>query len=169
MDNRGRRKIRRSARDNSNVMTLLDEHKQFRKTLQAHKESLVGLNLRMAAKFFLGLNAPLRRHLKLENKWVLPLYKRIGSVPPGGKPEQFIAEHKMILGHLAWLKRSLVGLQKGGKNQRAKVLRHLVRSEQFGSLLEHHDFREKRILYPFLQANASLVERKRLLKRWSLH
>jgi len=147
-------------------MGLLREHAKFKKLLQVHRESLVGLDLSTAGEYLGVLDQTLRRHISLENRWVLPLYRRLGPAPAGGGAEQFLTEHKMILGHLIWLKRSLGRISRSRKDRKTRALEHLTRAQQFASLLTHHDLREKRVLYPRIQRRASSEARRLLLKKW---
>jgi hemerythrin-like domain-containing protein len=111
----------------------------------------------------LAFERDLRNHMEMEERHILPLYEaRVGHVV-GGDPQFFYLEHKNLLRNLDLAKeglRKLAGDPSAGRRQ----AHEFIQSESLlHHLLEHHDLREKNILYPCLDQALTPDERDRLL------
>lgn len=108
----------------------------------------------------------IKRHIKEEETLLLPLYARAGRVP-GGDAQLFIGEHQRIVEFIDRLKK-LIPLEQGfGGSADRTAIEILYQEAMFRWLLEHHDEREKQILYPTLDRVTSESERTRVLRKCS--
>lgn len=142
---------------------LLDVHADLSEKLAVHRDHVVGLEWRRAFEALEEFERALRRHMEAEEKYILPLYEeRVGHVT-GGDPQFFHLEHRNILRNLETAKeglRRLVADPKAGRRQAHEFLKD---ENLLLQLLEHHDLREKNILYPLLDRKVSPEERERIL------
>jgi hemerythrin-like domain-containing protein len=109
-------------------------------------------------------------HMRDEEECILPLFKARGGERPGARAELFEKEHAQMRRLLRGLKRrsrALAARGKGGSDAAALIL--LDRQAQFQSLMQHHDEREKNMLYPVLDSLTSPEERRdiRCRLRWA--
>jgi hemerythrin-like domain-containing protein len=100
-----------------------------------------------------------------EETFILPLYReRVGRIL-GGDPEFFTLEHRNILRNLVTAKESLRRLAADPRAGRRQAHEFLDQEGMLLHLLEHHDLREKNVLYPRLNDVVSEQEREDLLRR----
>jgi hypothetical protein len=103
--------------------------------------------------------------MRMEERHVFPLYAaRVKDPGPGGGAEVFVAEHRNLI-------RNLDGISKGfaalGRKRRpgARDLQLFLESEHlFIQILDHHDRRERNLLYPRLEGALAADERAALLR-----
>ena len=126
-----------------------DWHRALHEQFAEPVKSLYGAldePLRVAVRVT-GLTRRLVQHLTLEEDVVLPLYRRhVASPPPPATPQQFVEDHRLIRSCLDELRG--LALQASFKPLDPSFLRHALVA--FDELLEHHDQREMKYLYPAL-------------------
>ena len=146
------------------LMEMMDVHRDLSERLAVHRDHVVGLEWDRALEALESFERELRRHMDAEERHILPLYeKRVGAVT-GGDPQFFYLEHKNILRNLETAKdelRKLAADPKAGRRQAHEFLDH---EGMLLHLLEHHDLREKNVLYPKLDEVLSPDERRALLE-----
>lgn len=111
------------------------------------------------------VEAEQREHIRVKEEILLPVYARAGSIP-GGDPKFYLNEHEKMLKILEGFKEVLPRLiqEKPGQNRR-EIIELFDQGYWFKRLHEHHDQREKNILYPVLDRVTEEAERKELLRR----
>ena len=124
---------------------LLDVHGDFIERLMRHQEALVRGDLAAARAEIAGLRRDIEAHIAHEEAKILPVIERAGSWSRIGDPRFYRDEHVQIRSALEGLEAKTAALVPAG--HRAIAL--LIGEERaFVSLLEHHDDRERRALYP---------------------
>lgn len=146
------------------LMEMMEVHRDLRERFARHRDFVVGLEFARALKVLIDFEQALKRHMEDEEKHILPLYEsRVGHVP-GGDPRFFYLEHANLLRNLETLKESLRRLALNPDAGRRQAHEFLHEEGLFLQLLEHHDLRERNILYPSLDRVLSEEERKALLE-----
>lgn len=151
------------------LLNLLEVHAALHEQFAVHRDFVVGLEFDRALAELEKFEKDLRLHMRAEEDYLLPLYKeRVGHVP-GGDPDFFTLEHENILRNLEVAKQSLRRLVASPSAGRRQAHEFLNEEGILRHLIDHHDLREKNILYPRLDAVISKEERESLLLRcgWS--
>lgn len=145
------------------VLRLLEIHGDLRERLARHRDLVVGLEFARAAEALSEFGRALRAHMDDEERHVLPLYEtRVGSVP-GGDPELFRSEHCNLLRRLDEACEAARRLAADPQAGRRQAHEFLDSESMLLHLLEHHDLRERNILYPELDRRLAPEERRTLL------
>ncbi len=144
---------------------LMHVHRDLDELFARHRDAIVLLNFKQALELLEQYEVELRRHMKHEEEQIFPLYEeRVGHVP-GGDPRFFYLEHANLLKNLALFKplvEKLAADPSAGPRQAHECLRE---QSSYLHLLEHHDLREKNILYPQLDRKLTQDERSAILSR----
>jgi len=147
------------------LMELMDVHGGLHESFARHRDLVVGLEFAKALEALEGFERELRAHMDDEERHILPLYEeRVGRVA-GGDPQFFWLEHKNLLRNLDTAKAALRPLAGDPKAGRRQAHEFLHTETLFMQILEHHELREKNILYPQLDAAVSDVEREAILAK----
>ncbi len=150
------------------LLELLDVHAGLHERFAVHRDFVVGLEFGRALEELESFERALRAHMDVEEAHLIPLYReRVGRIT-GGDPDFFTLEHRNILRNLDTAKtelRTLAALPSAGRRQAHEFL---DREWMLLHLMEHHDLREKNVLYPKLDEILSESERKALLDRCGL-
>ncbi len=147
------------------LLELLDVHAGFMELLAQHRDLIVGLEFGAAAEALATFETALRRHMEAEEKYVLPLYEeRVGTMI-GGSPEMFRLEHKNILRNLDDVKKLAKELAANAQAGRRQAHEFLDNETMLLHLLQHHDLRERNILYAELDLKLSEAELTALLAK----
>jgi hemerythrin-like domain-containing protein len=150
----------------SSFLQLLDHHKELDEMFLLHQEALLYLDLDRAVEILWEYEAKLLAHMKAEEELLLPIYQERAGRVPGGPVELFLGEHKKMRAFLQEFHKAIVQMQaEESARLRRSVLALLDRQFMYKHLVEHHDLREKNILYPWLDRITSDEERARLLKK----
>lgn len=152
-----------SALPSASLTRLFETHDRVQEAFALHQEALLDLDLQ-AARLHLETHAEiLRAHIREEEVLLLPVYGERTPEAPGGRVAQFTAEHR----HLEEMVRGLAGdvaaLSLGEPALRRKVIAIFDREALYKHLLDHHDRRERNVLYPVLDRVTSSEERERML------
>jgi hemerythrin-like domain-containing protein len=142
---------------------LLDTHDRLRERFALHQEALLDLDLPMALRFLEDHAALLRLHIREEETVLIPVYARRAGDLPGGSVNQFLSEHRHLERTLEELRNDVALLRLDQDDLRRRVIAILDRESMYKHLLDHHDRRERNILYPALDRITSGEERNRLL------
>jgi iron-sulfur cluster repair protein YtfE (RIC family) len=145
------------------LLEMMEVHADLHESFAVHRDYVVGLEFGRALEALERFEADLRSHMAIEEQHILPLYeRRVGHVL-GGDPQFFYLEHKNILRNLETAKDDLRRLSTDPKAGRRQAHEFLDREGMLLHLLQHHDLREKNVLYPKLDEALSPEERKAVL------
>jgi len=149
----------------ADVFVLLgDEHRRLDGIFLSHQESVLMGDWEGAAATLAEYKALLAHHMKVEDEEVLPVYNvRVGEVP-GGSAEVFRLEHRRIEKLLGEVERRLQ--ETSQKPTRRGTISFLDFEKMFKDYIEHHDLRERNILYPKCQESFSAAERESVRRSW---
>ena len=145
------------------LLKLLDIHADLHEKLAVHRDFVVGLEFPRALEELERFEADLRAHMDAEERHILPLYRKRLPPVPGGDPELFSLEHQNILRNLASAKEALRKVIATPGAGRRQAHQFLDAEWMLLHLLEHHDAREKNVLYPRLDAILTEEERTQVL------
>ncbi|MDD5542253.1 MAG: hemerythrin domain-containing protein [Acidobacteriia bacterium] len=155
-----------AAKKDSSFLQLLDTHQRMMQSFFLHQEALLQRNFRLAHRRLIQYERRIRKHIQEEERWLMPVYARAGNVS-GGQPQLFIGEHRRIEEFIDRLK-ALLQKERGRERSASRhAIEILYQEAMFRWLLEHHDEREKQILYPTLDRVTSKKERNVILKKCS--
>lgn len=138
--------------------SALDLHQAIEVLLVEHRLALMQVDLSAARSTWTAFSARLRHHLATEDELVGPRYRSrppADGWPRGAAPEIFDNEHAKILSRLETLEAGLEDLTSASPSVgglRVRCLSLLDRQKVLQDILEHHDLRERRFVYPHLEA-----------------
>jgi len=159
-------------------MQLLEVHDLLEELFLAHQTALLDRNLPAALSCLDQFAELLAAHIADEEKVVLPAYAARVAIPEGGKPEFFHFEHTKLQSSIGEVRAMLLTLVPAGHTlengsmlapvdpQHVDVrglLELLDQEASFKDLLRHHDARERRFLYPLLEAALNEIEQQQIL------
>jgi hemerythrin-like domain-containing protein len=149
----------------SSFLSLLETHEWLDELFLLHQEALLAQDLPLAIELLEKVDEGQREHIRVEEEILLPVYARAGRIP-GGDPEFYINEHKKMVSILDDFKETLPRLLDESPGERRREIVGLFdRGYWFKRLHEHHDQRERNILYPVLDRVTTEGERKELLQK----
>jgi hemerythrin-like domain-containing protein len=143
---------------------LLKIHERLNELFLLHQESLLRIDLEMAAKWLRIYERELRAHMRVEEDLLIPVYERAGKIA-GGPPEFFVGEHRRMLEFLARFAATLDELKEESGDPARRVIRLFDEEAMFKSLCDHHDMRERNIFFPALDRVTDEAERQELIGR----
>lgn len=148
------------------LLALLDDHHRMDEIFLDYQESLTLLDWDRAESLLSRFRQEIEVHIRFEEARLLPIYRDRAGERPGGGVVLFVGEHKKIkqfLGKFAALTREL----RASEKPRRDVLALLDRHTMFKHLMEHHDLRERHLLYPLVDEVTTPAERIFLLEELS--
>lgn len=122
------------------------------------------LNASLALERLQEFERELLSHMRQEEELLLPIYQRAGRIA-GGPVEFFTGEHKKMLLFLDRFKETLRQLEDQPPDLTRRIIHLFDEEALFKHLVEHHDQRERNILYPTLDRVTSEHERHALLSQ----
>ncbi|OHB77021.1 MAG: hypothetical protein A2Z34_08775 [Planctomycetes bacterium RBG_16_59_8] len=137
-------------------------HRRIKRLFRAHQLALISLDLRKAKRLLEQFEWELLDHIRVEEQYLLPIYRRAGDIP-GGPEIFFTGEHRALRRFIANFKQIIRRYSVRQGDIRKGVLAILDREAMFKGLLHHHDLRERNILYPALDRVATEAERRQFL------
>ncbi|MCC6730260.1 MAG: hemerythrin domain-containing protein [Chthonomonadales bacterium] len=143
--------------------SLLAAHRAFDELFAEHQEALLDRDIAVASRKLAAVDADIREHIALEEDTLFPIYRRAGDIL-GGDVTFYQAEHRKMEQYLDRFRDMVAALRCGDADAQA-ILRLLDEETRFKHLMEHHDLRERNILYPVLDRVASAEERRAILSR----
>ncbi len=121
------------------------------KLLIEHQISLMHKNYEQALLQFEQLYEIRTNHLQMMEEKLLPIYKSLlAKFPAGGRPLYFVREKKLILKDLKKHVRFIGQLVLHPQQIKLDLVRLFEEYAWLKDLLDHHDAREKMILFPGL-------------------
>jgi len=146
-------------------LALAGVHEWVDELFLSHQEALLEQNIPLAAELLERVYEGQRRHIGVEEEILLPVYARAGRIP-GGDPELYTNEHRKMLQILEHFRQALPRLEEKAPGERRRDLIDLFdRGYWYKRLHEHHDNRERNILYPTLDRVTGEEERRELIAR----
>lgn len=145
-------------------LSLLEIHEHVSEMFLLHQEALLALDIDLALARLKEFERELRAHMRVEEDLLLPVYARAGRIQ-GGPLEFYTGEHKRMLEFLARFAQKLEQLKTKPANLKRGIIELFDEQALFKHLMQHHDMREKNILYPTLDKVTGEEERRDLLNR----
>lgn len=144
------------APDLGGLEDALDVHQALEVRLVEHRLALMAADLDTAARTLAAFSRVMRHHLAVEEAWVTPRY--VASAPEAGwprgaDPRIVDNEHGKIRARLDELAAHVEALRAAGLpdgRRHVACMELLDREKVFHDLLEHHDLRERTMIYPHL-------------------
>jgi hemerythrin-like domain-containing protein len=149
-------------------LTLLALHRELDEIFFRHQEALLLCEIDRAMHELNTHERKLLGHMQDEEELLLPIYTARTDKIPGGSLELFTAEHKKMKKFLAEFFATLSEMRAGAPSDlRRSIIALLDRQFMYKHLSEHHDLRERNVLYPWLDRVTSNEERRALLMKCS--
>jgi hemerythrin-like domain-containing protein len=151
-----------------NVTDLTKQHHHINKLFSAHQKLLMHGDINQAFDVLIDLKKYVSNHMKAENDYLLPLYKKyISPIPIGGAVEFFTHEHNKIdrsLEKFAGKSSKLIRTTNGSE---LDIVRLFDQYYIFKQLLDHHHTREDTILFRSLDKVLDEIEKKEIMMHFS--
>ncbi len=150
----------------SSFSALLELHEGLAEIFFRHQAALMRCDIDRAIEELKTHEAELFAHIQDEEELLLPIYQaRTGKIP-GGPLELFTGEHKKMKMFIAEFYETLSRLRAADPSDLTRSIISLFdRQFMYKHLSEHHDLREKNVLYPWLDRITLAAERRSLLKK----
>jgi hemerythrin-like domain-containing protein len=129
---------------------LPEEHREVDELFLRHQEALLARDFATAEALLEAVTRAVARHIEVEEREVLPLYRERISPEPGGDAELILAEHRKIEAYLKRFGERMAAWRAQTPSPR-EVLALLDVQSQFKHLMDHHDRRERSFLYPAME------------------
>ena len=139
-------------------------HKELDELFFRHQVSLLDYNFRTAFERLCEYESALLAHMRDEEEVLLPIYAERATPERGGRADFFLLEHEKMRRLLAHFREQLPRLYELPEPSRA-LIKLLDQETTYKHLVEHHDEREERHLYPALEQFTTDAEREDLLAR----
>ena len=139
-------------------------HRELDEMFYEHQRALLDFNFRGALERLADYESALLSHMCDEEELLLPLYAERAEIARGGARDFFILEHGKMRRHLAHFREQLPKLLTLPEPSRA-LLKLLDQETTYKHIVEHHDEREEKFLYPALERFTTEAERADLLRR----
>ncbi|MBI3910877.1 MAG: hemerythrin domain-containing protein [Armatimonadetes bacterium] len=146
----------------STFLSLLQTHAQLDELFLLHQEALLAFDIPLAIERLHEFEHRLLIHMCQEEDLLLPVYQRAGSIP-GGTIILFTGEHQKMRELRGRFQEILGRLASEPPGLRREIIRLLDYQTMFKHLVEHHNLRERNILYPTLDKVTGEEERRELL------
>lgn len=146
----------------TSFLDLIADHERADDLFLQHQEALMEMDMPRAHARLLAYQQALEAHMEAEEKLLLPVYERAGRIP-GGPPEFFSGEHRRMREFLVRIYDMLHAMDPGRPDRR-RVIALFDHEAAYKHLVEHHDLREKNILYPALDRVTHAEERAVMLQ-----
>lgn len=144
-------------------LLLVRVHEELNELFLAHQEALLEQDIARARERLQQYEHALLAHMLPEEEVLLPVYARAGAIP-GGPQELFLGEHRKMREFLQRFQATLAELGSHPPDLRRRLIGLLDEQAMFKHLVEHHDLRERNILYPALDRVTTVEERRELLR-----
>ena len=138
-------------------------HGEFVEALLRHQDALVRGDADEARREMDQLFADLSEHADREDERVLPVLEARGGWGRAGDPRFYREEHERIRQYLRRFREETAGLDPAAPGYARRAGRLIGAEQSFLTLLEHHDQRESKCLYPDLLRVTTPAERLAML------
>jgi hemerythrin-like domain-containing protein len=155
--------MKKTASPNS-FADVLALHRELEEMFYVHQRALLDFNFRGALERLAEYESALVAHMRDEEELLLPLYAERAEIERGGARDFFLLEHAKMRRHLAHFREQLPVLLELPEPSRA-LLKLLDQQTTYKHIVEHHDEREEKFLYPALERVTTDGERTDLLRR----
>ena len=152
-----------SDRPPASLTRMIDAHARLNEFFALHQEALIDLDLPMARRHLDDHALAIGLHIREEEEVLLPVFARRAGRIAGGTTEIFEAEHRHILALVEDLRREVGTIRLDDPALRRRVIALFDREALYKHLLDHHDRRERNVLYPVLDRVTSAEEREQML------
>ncbi len=125
---------------------MMAVHQRLFELFHSHQVALLDRDVPQARRWLARFRKVLCGHAADEERWILPIYATRGGAGSNSPPEQFLAEHAKLRERVAALEAQCEAIPEPPDDR--AILALLDAEAWFKSLLEHHDVREARVLYP---------------------
>ena len=150
----------------ASFLVLLRVHEKLDEMFLRHQEALLASDVNRAIEILICYEAKLLSHMRDEEELLLPIYEARTERIPGGPAELFLGEHKKMRGFISEFHQGLSRMRaEEGHRLRRSIIALMDRQSMYKNLVEHHDHREKNILYPWLDRITTEEERAALLQQ----
>ena len=139
-----------SAPTPAQLSELLHEHTEFDDAMVEHQRALVRGDLQAAREAFRRFSRALSHHARMEDEVVFPVYAPIGAGVVGGGLELLAAEHSKLERMIESMSSELDELVAPLSPE--TLVAWIEREQVLKHLLQHHDQRERNLVYPALDA-----------------
>jgi hemerythrin-like domain-containing protein len=147
-------------------LTLLELHRQLDEMFFRHQEALLRCEIAHAMDELKSHQASLLTHIQYEEDLLLPIYGARTDAIPGGSLELFTGEHRKMKMFLAEFIETLSQMRAADPTGLTRSIIALFDREfMYKHLSEHHDLRERNVLYPWLDRITSDDECRALLMK----
>jgi len=147
---------------------LAEAHRELNALFRRHQEALVLRETPQALAALHEFRAALGAHMRAEDEVLLPLYEQVGGSVEGGRPEQFDAEHRKIAADIERIANTLKILAAQPTIEPAEVIELLDEEYRFKHLMDHHERREEKFLFPRLDALLSPEARAKAWESYTM-
>jgi len=148
----------------NSFLSLLEIHARLSEGFLDHQGALLDLDIPLGLMRLQSFEQQLKAHIRVEEDLLLPIYRRAGSVPHGSV-ELFTGEHRRMIELVSSFTNTIGEILSRPLNLKWRVLDLFDHQALFKGLLEHHDLRERNILYPTIDGVTTEEERRDLLLR----
>ncbi len=160
-------RVDRSKHTSDSFLIFMRTHRLLVESFLNHQEALLRCDFVSARKRLRTFEQEIKRHIRDEETFLIPLYSRAGKIV-GGDPQLFLGEHQRIIEFIARLRKLLPRKKQRGKKAARTAVEIFYQEAMFRWLLDHHDERERQILYPTLDRISTEAERTAILKKCAL-
>ena len=143
---------------------VLEVHRHLGELFYEHQCALLDFNFQRALERLEEYEAALLAHMREEEELLIPLYGERAMPERGGAANFFLLEHEKMRRHLAHFREQLPKLAHMPEPTRA-LIKLLDQEATYKHIVEHHDVREERFLYPTLERVTNDEEKAELLGR----
>ena len=130
---------------------MIAEHEALDELLLRHQDLLLDRNLRAAEIELQRYRNALLAHMRIEEEELFPVYAH-AQIPPGGGLHLFEMEHAKIRDLLAEIETRLEAVMRDESSLSRKIVSLLELESTLKRVIEHHDLRERRFLYPAIDS-----------------
>jgi hypothetical protein len=142
-------------------------HTKFAELFLQHQRALIWGDVASAQARLDEYERDLLDHMRDEEELLIPIYAGRAEPPIGGAAEIFLNEHLKIREYLKLFQAEIPKVA-AAKDREQAVLWLLDSQCTFKRLLVHHDNRERKFLYPFLDQITTAQEKERLFEELRL-
>ena len=143
---------------------FVEVHAEFLEAVLRHQEALVRGDVAAARAAIASLRDDLRTHIAREEERILPLLEARGGWGRAGDPRFYRDEHAKILALLDRFAAATADIDAAAAGAHRAIVLLIGAETALRTLLEHHDDRERRCLYPDLVRVTSPEERRALME-----
>lgn len=146
----------------NNLSNLVLVHNELDELFALHQTQLVRREFAAAHNSLCDYKNRLEKHMNDEETILIPIYDSRGNIDPTGKTKMFLDEHEKLRNHIDLFLEHTKNLV-DNPDPDLTLLWLIEREAFYKKLIEHHDIREERFLYPELDRITSESERIEIL------